>query len=383
MTDLNTKLAKAKTQLVLEHPFVGAIALQKLKFHIVGTDWFEQRSLPATAAVSSTEAYFCDDFIEDLSDDEMKFLVAHECFHPMLEHNWRRGERDRVAWNQAADYVINKLLSDEKIGRMPKGGLHDENIYQSGQGTTEGIYEKIYVKQDGGGDSGSGNGKPQMDSIIDSEGTPAEQHQEAQEWKIAVAQAAQAAKIMGKMSAGLERLVSEMLESRVDWREVLYRFIEKCRTDERTFARPNRRFVSQGLYMPSRSSGDRMGELVFAIDCSGSITQEELNQYAAEITVVKEELCPRKLHIIYFDSRVCHMDTFEPDDELEVNMHGGGGTAFSPVFKHIADQELEPIACIFLTDLYCSDFGTRPEYPVLWVTTGREEAPFGEVVPFS
>ena len=382
MTDNNLRLSKAKTQLVLEHPFIGTIALQKLKFHVVGPEWFESIGRPPTAAVSSTDAYFCDEFMEDLSEDELKFLVAHECFHPMLEHNWRRQERDPRVWNQATDYVINKHLIDEKIGRMPECGLHNEHIFQQGQGMAEGIYANIYTKQDDGGNGpGPGNGDA-LDTIIDSNGTPAEKEQEAQEWKIAVAQAAQAAKIMGKMSAGLERLVSELLDPVVNWRDVLYRFIEKCRTDQRSFARPNRRFISQGLYLPS-ATGERLGVLAFGVDCSGSIDQKQLDQYAAEIRTVKDDLRPARMYIIYFDSKVCHVDEFGPEDDLVVNMHGGGGTRFSPVFEWLAEHDVTPAACVFLTDLYCSDFGEPPEYPVLWVSTGRDEAPFGEVVPFS
>ena len=373
------RLSKAKTQLVLEHPFIGTIALQKLKFRIEGQEWFESIGAPATAAVSDSEAIFCSDFMEELSDDELKFLVAHECMHPMLEHNWRRGDRDPLTWNRAADYVINKLLKDEGIGRMPECGLHDEDIYNAGQGMSEAIYNNIYSKQDGNGPgNGPGNGD-QMDTIIDSEGTPAEKEQQAQEWKIAVAQAAQAAKMMGKLSGGMERLVNEMLDPKVDWRDVLYRFLEKSRDDERSFARPNRRFITQGLYLPT-ASGERMGDLVFAVDCSGSVSASEIDQYAAEIRKVMDDLKPRCVEIIYFDSEVKHRETYTPEDELDMKPHGGGGTRFSPVFDAISERSDMPVACVFLTDLYCSDFGERPDYPVLWVTTGKTEAPFGEIV---
>ena len=380
------RLAKAKTQLVLDHPFIGTIALQKLEFSIHPESWFEERGMPATAAVSDREAMFCDEFMDTLNDSELTFLVAHECFHPMLEHNWRRNSRDPMMFNQAADYVINKLLRDERIGSMPECGLHDESIYAEGGGTSEGIYTLLQQQQsespDGGGD-GDGSGNKQMDTIIEATGTPAEQGQAAQEWRIAVAQAAQAAKIMGKLSANMERFVSEFLESKVNWRDVLYRFIEKARTDQRTFARPNRRLITQGLYMPS-VSGERMGELVFAVDCSGSISQHEVNQYAAEIKRVHEDLKPSTVHLVYFDSRVAGIDSFSPDDEVVLNPRGGGGTAFSPIFRAIDEQGIDPVACVVLTDLYCNDYGDAPHYPVLWVSTSdRNETPFGDVVPLT
>ena len=145
------------------------------------------------------------------------------------------------------------------------------------------------------------------------------------------------------------------------------------------WARPNRRFLSQGLYLPS-VSGESLGEIAFAVDCSGSIGEDEINQFASEITTVWQDQRPTKVHVIYFDSEVSHYDEFEQEDEPVVKPHGGGGTAFSPVFRYMADKGIEPVACIFLTDLCCNDFGDAPDYPVLWVSTHDDKAPFGEVV---
>jgi predicted metal-dependent peptidase len=289
----------------------------------------------------------------------------------MLQHNFRRGERDRRKWNQAGDYVINQLLTDEGIGKMPKQGLLNKSIYDAGGGSSDGIYKILPDTQEGEDDP--------LDDCQDAEGSPAEQAQQEAEWKVRVAQAAQAAKMMGKMSAGLARIVDEVLQPKVDWRDVLRKFVEKCKSDQRTFARPNRRFLSQGLYLPS-ASGEQLGEIAFAVDCSGSITQETISQFAAEITRVKEDGNPSCIHIVYFDSEVSHYEKFTRDDELHVEPHGGGGTAFSPVFKYLQDNQIEPVACIFLTDLCCNDFGDTPDYPVLWVSTDEGTAPFGEVV---
>lgn len=356
-------LAKARTALVLEHPFVGNIALNmpfKIDYNC------------RTAATNGKEIRYNPYFMDDLTDEERKFVVAHECFHPMLDHNFRRGERQHKRWNMAGDYVINQLLTDEGIGKMPQFGLLDKTIYTNGGGTTDGIYN-LLPEQDEDGDD------PSMDDCEDGGGSPAEQQQRQAEWKVRVAQAAQAAKMMGKMSAGLERMVGDVLKPKVDWRDVLRRFVEKCRNDQRSFARPNRRFIGQGLYLPS-VSGEALGEIAFAIDCSGSIGQEEIDQFAAEIHAVKEEGNPVAIHTIYFDSEVSHYAKFTRDDDLRIEPHGGGGTAFSPVFEYMQEHAIEPIACIFLTDLCCDDFGDAPEYPVLWVSTHADEAPFGEVV---
>ena len=362
-TTLTRRLAKAKTSLILEHPFVGTIALNMP---------FELSEDVPTAATNGKRVRFNPKFIEPLDDEQLKFLVAHECFHPMLEHNYRRGERDPKKWNRAADYVINQLLVNEGIGKFIPGGCLDQNLYNAGNGTSDGIYNLLPDQNDDGGGEA-------YDDCEDGGGSPAEQAQAAAEMKVKVAQAAQAAKMMGKLSANMQRLVDEVLQPKVNWADIMWRFFQKARTDQRTYGRPSRIFAAQGLYLPS-ITGEVMGEVAFAVDCSGSVTPQEINQAAAEVTKVFEHYRPTKLHVIYFDSEVSHAETYEPGDVLDIKPHGGGGTAFSPVFKYMQDNGIEPVACVFLTDLYCSDFGDEPEYPVLWVSNGADKAPFGEVV---
>ncbi len=404
--DINLRFSKARTVLVLDHPFVGSIAL--------GVPSGFDRSIP-TACTDGKAMLFNPDFCSALSDEELLFLIAHECMHPMLEHNFRRGDRDPRTWNQAGDYVINKLLVDEGIGRMPAVGLLSEEIYREGGGTTEGIYELLERKSNtglppGSGSSGIGqsidedeadrgtgveegansgtgvtvggatfaHGDP-LDECRDFPGSPAEKAEHAATWKILLAQASEVAKSCGKYSAANERLVMEILHPKVDWRDVLTRFMVKCRTDLRSWSRPNRRYLSQGLYLPS-IAGETLGELVLAIDCSGSIGENELSQFAAEISNIKEDHDPECIHLVYFDAKVVHYDKCGREDELDIRPHGGGGTAFSPVFRFIESEGIDPVVCVFLTDLCCSDFGDAPNYPVLWVSTYDRDAPFGEVI---
>lgn len=355
------RIIKARTALVLEHPFIGSIALN-LPFLFDDT-------IP-TAATNGKRIKYNPRFVEAHTDEEIKFLVAHECFHPMLEHNFRRGGRSPRRWNQAGDYVINQLLTDDKIGKLIQGGLLNPQLYQAGNGTTDGIYNLL--PEDNEGDD-------PMDDCEDGDGSPAEKEQQAAEWKVKVAQAAQAAKMMGKMSAGLERLVESVLRPKVDWRDVLRKFVERCKNDTRSYARPNRRFLAQGMYLPS-VSGESLGEMVFAIDCSGSINQATIDQFAAEIHTVKSEGNPTAIHLIYFDSEVSHYVKFGRDDDVHVEPHGGGGTDFAPVFEYMEQHQIEPVAVIFLTDLCCNSFGNEPPCPVLWVSTDEGTAPFGEVV---
>jgi len=371
--ELMLRLSKAKTSLILEHPFVGSIAMS-MPFII------DDSINPPTAMTNGKEVRFHPDFCNSLTQQELVFLVAHECMHPMLEHTIRRRGRDGYKWNVAADYVINKLLVDEKIGTMPKQGLLDQDIYQRGDGTAEGIYAILPPSQDGGssgGLPGGGSGGAPLDNI--EEPDDADKAEQEAIWKVKIAQGAQAARMCGKLSTNFKRLVESVLKPKVDWRDVLARFLVRARTDERSWARPNRRFIAQGMYLPS-VSGTQMGEIVVAVDCSGSIRNDEIDQFAAEIRSIHYDLMPAKLHVIYFDSKVKRADTFGTYDDVVINPKGGGGTAFSPVFKHIDAEGIQPVACVVLTDLCCDDFGLAPDYPVLWVSTDGKSAPFGEVV---
>lgn len=362
------KVGKAKAALILEQPFFATI--------LVNLPMRENEDIK-TMATDGTVFLYNPEFVDSLTLDELRFVLCHEVGHCIFQHMFRKGTRDHRAWNQAGDYIINDLLVKENIGKMPEGGLHNPQLVQAGGGTTEGVYDLL---PQGGGGGGQGNdpGDP-LDDCMDAPGGQADKTAAEQEMKVRVAQAAQAAKMMGKLSAGMQRFVDAALKPKVDWRDVLRRFVASKVKQDATFARPKRRFFADDVYLPSLT-GEMLGELVIAIDCSGSIGDKELAEFAAEVRGIFEDCVPSRLHVVYFDSQVCHHDVFLPDDHLHIEPHGGGGTAFSPVFRYLDEKDISPECCVFLTDLYCDDFGAPTPYPVLWVTTAATNAPWGEVV---
>lgn len=368
MADALFSLSKAKAQLILEHPFYASL--------LCNLPFVEDASVK-TMAVDGKNVYYNPDFVNSLTIPELKFVECHEVMHCVLNHMSRRGNLDPKKYNIAGDFVINDMLVTDGIGKMPEIGLYDADLVKRGGYMTKGVYDLL---PDGDGDgTGEGDGGYEpLDEVRD--GLSQEEVHEVEEiWKIRAVHAGQAAKMHGKLGAGAKRLVDSITKPVVPWKELLRRFVSKRVKTERSFARPNRRFISQGMYLPSLG-GVALGEIAIAVDCSGSIGQKEIDAFAAEIKEIHQTLRPTRVNVLYFDSEISHTEAYEVDDDLDIKPHGGGGTAFSPIFTALNAMENKPECCVVLTDLCCNDFGDAPDYPVLWVTNDSEEAPWGEVV---
>lgn len=359
--DAHFKVSKARTQLVMDFPFFGVVVM---RLPIQVTD-----EVP-TAAVAGMQIMVNPEFAMSLNDAEMIFLLAHECMHVITCSAMRKGNRDHRKWNVATDYVINYLLKQDKVGIMPKQGLYDAGLVDFGKRTAEQVYD-LLPDQD--------EQQEPLDDVTEGAMSPDEIAQMENEVRILVSQAAATAQMAGKLSKDMARLVQEVVRPKVRWQDVLQRFVVRAKTDTRTYARPSRRIRNPVFFTPS-TSGETMPPLVVAVDCSGSVTDKMVAEFAAEVRAIHTDTQPSELMVVYFDSRVTHTDTFLPDDTVEIRPKGGGGTAFSPVFRHIDEADISPVCCVVLTDLCCSDFGPAPEYPVIWVSTYSGRAPWGEVI---
>ena len=186
------------------------------------------------------------------------------------------------------------------------------------------------------------------------------------------------AKQEGKLPAFFDKAIENILDPKISWKNALRRFMTEKSNDNFTWARGNRRFVTQGLYLPSRVDEGAMGETVIVIDTSGSITQKELDIFAAEIKGILNETRPIKTHVIYCDMAVNHIDTYGPHDDIVFTMRGGGGTDFRPPFIWAQNAGIYPKALVYLTDGY-GTFPEDPGYPTMWtITNNIVIPPFGE-----
>jgi predicted metal-dependent peptidase len=363
-------LVKAKASLILDQPFFASL--------LMGMEIKEGDV--KTLETNGDYIIYNKEYMNTLSQGETIFALGHEVLHAALQHVYRRESKDVKKWNRACDYVVNDLLIKEKIGTPIEGILHDPQMVTNAGGTAEGIY-KMLPDDPEGDDNSPGAGDPggSLDDMKDGGNDQAETEQKQAEMKVKVAQAANAAKMCGKLSNGMERLVKEVVKSKTDWRAVLRRFFTERAKNEYTYAKPKRRFLAEDIYLPGLN-GETCGSIGVAFDCSGSIDEHTVDLFAREIKAIIEDVKPKEVHVIYFDSDVAGHDKFEQDQEFVVNPRGGGGTAFSPVFDHAAIHCPEVTAMIFLTDLICYDFGNDPGYPVLWVSTCNDQAPFGDVI---
>jgi len=242
---------------------------------------------------------------------------------------------------------------------------------------------------DGEGDSGSGSGSSdgqqgnkspqgfdQHDWAGASEMSADEQRELAKDIDEAIRQGAM---IAGKLGSGGDRDLAELLEPQIDWREVLREFITStCSgSDYSTWQRPNRRYISAGVYMPSGIS-EQVGELVVAIDTSGSIGQNELGHFLSEVKSICEVVKPDKVRLLYWDTQICQDEKYEMheiDDLVKsTKPKGGGGTMIECVPEHMTKEGIKPQACIVLTDGYLGGSWGKWSCPVLWCIIDNKSA---------
>jgi len=377
------KITKAKAGLVLDEPFFASIALRLL---------IKEDGTCKTAWTDGVSLGYNPEFIESLTLDETKGLIAHEVMHIAALHHVRRQDRDHETWNAAADYAINYLLTNSKF-TLPKGAL---------QGfpneAAEAIYSKLPKPEKQSGGSGSGSNKSKDGSsnsdpggcgeVRDAPGQDGQKPSEADiskaeaEAKVMIAQASQQAKMCGKLPAHIARLVEDTLEPVLDWKELLRRFVDQNAKNDYAWMPPNKRYIHMGLFMPSLRSQE-LKNIAVAIDTSGSINQEVLKEFVSELGAIMEAY-DSNAYVMYVNNALQGVEEFTAYDiPLKLNAQGGGGTDFRPPFNHLEEKGMLPSCFIYLTDGQCSSFSNDPNYPVLWCIIGSAERfhpPFGEVI---
>jgi predicted metal-dependent peptidase len=421
-------------ELVLAHPFFGAMALRLIPIDDAGcrdmwTDGVRLGYNPLTLAARSEE--------------EIAALLAHEILHLACEHHLRRQDRDPALWNKACDLALAALLLESGF-TLPRG--HPFEAAQAGK-PAEAIYAALAGDIDerhggggsdkakasatpaetaaGGGDgdtpfagaptdpkaaptgtdltgatrqrqAASGNqdsdGQPGDTSShsvgevrdhpeLDGERQESERRELTEKLRQDVSQSRRAATAMGNMPAGLDRLLAELARPKLDWATLLRRFILARAVSDYSWSPPSRRHVHLGLYLPSPRSMT-LGDVVLGIDTSGSVDEALLTAFCAELSAILD-VCDARLLVYCCDAAVGEARIFtRTDPPLAFVPTGGGGTDYRPVFAKVEADGLAPACLIYFTDLQCDRFPTEPPYPVLWAVpaTAKGRPPFGDVL---
>lgn len=373
------EMLKAKTQLLFKQPFFATLVF-KLNF--------KECPFINTMDVDTITLRYNPDFVRSITVAETIGVLAHEALHCALGHCLpdRRGTRNVKKWGRAIDYAVNLLVLDAGL-LLPEGGLVDRQFTKM---TAEKIYDLLPDEPTDDDNSCADPGNfGDIREPTREDGTPlssGELKQLEGEWKMAVKQATEIAKQQGNLPGNFEDLIEELnREPQVDWKEEFRYCMTSSNKADYSWARTNRRFVHQGIYLPSLYAPS-MGPIVWVTDSSGSVGQNEFEAFGAEFNAVAEETQPEVIHFMWCDTGLHGIEEITMDQMPIDKMKpmGRGGTKFDAPFEWVEEQGIIPDCLIYLTDLEGDCTVEPPPYPVLWINTtprlGQKDVPFGTVI---
>ena len=401
------KLVTARIALLLKQPFFGNLAT-RLKI-VNADDWCP------TAATDGKHFYYNTDFIDSLTPRETEFLFGHEVLHCVFDHfQLRAGTRDHQIWNIAADYAVNQILVDNRIGEMPKDDKGKDKGFQDDKYrdiASEAIYDELYKKAKKNGKSMLDKLGKLLDEHIDwdkdsqgniegkdtkgkgkSGGAPKYTKEELKkikdEMKEAMISAAQSTGA-GNLPGAIQRMIQELTEPKMDWREIIQQQIVSTMKSDYTFMKPSRRSWHMDAILPGMINTDKI-DICLALDASGSISEDMCREFLSEVRGIMEQYKDFRIHLWSFDTAVFNPQVFTPDnaDEIEDYVLGsGGGTEFECNWEFMKAEGIEPKKFIMFTDGWPFDSWGDPDYcdTVFLINNKYErniEAPFGLTVTY-
>jgi predicted metal-dependent peptidase len=389
------KLTTARVGLLLKAPFFGNMAT-RMKL-IEADEWCP------TAATNGRNFYYNTKFVEKLSVKKLEFLFGHEILHCVFDHFGRVGSRDRMLSNIAQDYAVNQILVDERIGDkitevqicydpMYRGmaweEIYDQLYEQAEKMPMEDLLKKLgdlldeHINEDGSGPGKEGEGKDGKS------GKPGMTKEEAQaikdEIKEAMIQAASAAGA-GKVPAGIQRMIKDMTEPKISWRELVNQEIQSIIRNDYSFTRPNRKSMHSGAILPGMKEATTI-DIGIGIDMSGSIGQEDATVFLSEVKGIVDQYEDFKINLWCFDTEIYNWKEITHDNSHELmdyEPQGGGGTDFMANWEFMKENGIEPKKFIMFTDGYpCGDWGDEQYCDTIFIVKGNKEAeaPFGQTV---
>jgi predicted metal-dependent peptidase len=389
------KLTTARVGLLLKAPFFGNMAT-RMKL-IDASDWCP------TAATNGRDFMYNKKFIEKLSVKKLEFLFAHEICHAVFDHFGRLGSRIPMLANIAQDYAVNQILVDERIGEkitevqicydakyrgLAWEEIYDELFEKSEKIPMEQLLAQLgdlldeHIKEEEGAGSGGG------DKTKDGKGKPSLTKEEAEqirdEIKNAMIQSAAAAGA-GKVPAGIQRLIKNWTEPKMDWRQLVQQEIQSIVRNDYSFQRVNRKSMHSGAILPGMKEATTI-DVAISIDMSGSIGDEDATAFLSEIKGIMDQYEDFRINLWCFDTEIYNWKQITHDEAHELEEYepqGGGGTDFEVNWRFMEENGIQPKKFIMFTDGYpCGGWGDEDYCDTIFIVKGNEkaEAPFGQTV---
>jgi len=384
MAERSAELVEAVSATLVQQPFFAVLMCDMLTIEESESIVTDPNRPNPTAYTDGTRLVFNPKFLKKLTVKERIYVIAHEVCHVIFQHPQRMRMYADLGYgpdlndfkpgkfNRAADYIINAYLNELKVGDQPMDTL------LNGQISSADLVDEVYLKLPDEPED-KNNGWDHHEVAADPSKLP-----DKGTIQRAVAAAAAAQKASGRMPAGLQRLVDEILEPQVNWAQHLRSAIVTfAGNNEQTWCRPNRRriAVAPHVYMPGRA-GTRSEAVSLEIDTSGSISDHELNVFLSEAHGIMSDVQPEKIYAGYVDSALFNDEIHEIDDvngvlDLKSKAGGGGGTDMTIMHQELVKRGITVAYEIILTDGVCN-FGTDTGVPTIWcITSEGITAPWG------
>jgi predicted metal-dependent peptidase len=393
--DIREKLVTARVGLLLRASFFGNLAT---RMRLVNADaWC------STAATDGRNFYYNSRFVNLLKPKEIEFLFGHEVLHCVYDHFGRRGDRDPQLFNIANDYCVNADLKKHRVGQFITSvpclydkeyeGLSSEEIYDILYQNVQKININQLIEQmldehlegdddgfDDSKDDGEGNnqGNAKRPKL-----SKEERDQIRDEIKEAVIAAASACDDAGNLPAGVKRILQDLTEPKMNWRELLRMQLESTIKSDYTWMRNSRRGWHMDAIMPGMKM-DPMIDIAVSLDASGSISESMLKDFLSEVGGIMEQFPAYRIHVVTFDTRTYNPVQYNSenlDSISDYEVAGGGGTDFDCVFEYFKENEIEPKRHIMFTDGYpCGSWGDENYCDTVFIIHGNTSIvpPFGQ-----
>lgn len=394
------KLTTARVSLLIKQPFFGNMAT---RLPLVNADdW-----LP-TAATDGRYFYYNSKFINMLKKKEVEFLFGHEVLHNVYEHLGRSkmNKHDNNIANVAADFAVNRDLVEKKIGKLitTVPALYDtkyhnmsmEEIYDHLLENAEKIDletlvdmlldEHLESDDDQEGNSGSNGPEEDKNGNLKSRGKPKYSEEERKkirdEIKESLINAAKQSSGAGDIPSGVARIIKDLTEPKMNWRELLAQTIESTIKSDYSFMRPSRKGWGMDVILPGMVPENTI-DIAVAVDMSGSISNDQARDFFSEIKAIMDSYTDFKIKLWCFDTQVYNYAEFDNtniDDILDYEPRGGGGTMFECNWAYMKENDIQPNRFVMFTDGYpCGSWGDENYCETVFIIHGPEtiKPPFG------